>query len=75
MERYKGQDDHDSGVIAYELLPDGIILLYKTYRKYLYDYDKPGKVHVEEMKKLAKAGSGLTKYVNQHVRENYKREL
>jgi len=75
MERYKGQDSHHSGVRAYEPLPDGIILQFQDYRKYLYDNDKPGKQHVEEMKRLAKAGSGLTTYVNQHVRDNYKRKL
>lgn len=75
MERYKGQDDHSSGVRAYELLPDGIKLQFQDYRSYLYDYEKPGKHHVEEMKRLAQAGSGLTTYINQHVRKNYKKQL
>ena len=75
MERYKGQDDHNSGVRGYELLPEGIKLQFQDYSTYLYDYEKPGRHEVEEMKRLAKSGSGLTTYVNQHVRENYKRKL
>ena len=75
MERYKGQDNHHSGVRAYELLTDGIKLQFQDYSTYLYDYQKPGKYHVEQMKRLAREGSGLTTYVNQHVRENYKQKL
>lgn len=75
MEQYKGQNDHHTGVRAYEMLPDGIILEFQDHSKYLYNYEKPGKHHVEEMKRLAKTGSGLTTYVNQHVRENFKRKL
>lgn len=75
MQQYKGQNDHHAGVRAYEMLPDGIILEFQDHRTYLYNYEKPGKHHVEEMKRLAEAGSGLTTYVNQQVRENYCRKL
>jgi hypothetical protein len=46
-------------------------LKFKDGRTYLYDYAKPGKVHVEEMKKLAVEGNGLTTYINKYVRDNY----
>ncbi len=69
MEKYKGLEN--GGVIAYETFEDGIILKFKDGRSYLYDYEKPGKKHVEEMKRLAVEGSGLTTYINQEVRENY----
>lgn len=35
----------------------------------------PGKEHVRNMIHLAQQGSGLSTYVNQHVRENYALKL
>jgi hypothetical protein len=66
----------DAGVVNYEMLADGIILEFgdQEYR-YLYNSQKPGAEHVENMKRLAVAGDGLTTYVNQHVRENYAAKL
>ena len=69
MEKYTGLEK--GGVSAYQIFDDAIILKFKDGRTYLYDYVKPGKEQVEEMKKLAITGSGLTTYVNQHVRGNY----
>lgn len=74
-ERYQDKAG-DSGVAAYEILPDGIVLEFKVDgRRYLYSYAKPGKEHVEEMKVLAKAGKGLATYVNRFVRDNYELRL
>lgn len=70
MEKYKGAEN--GGVSAYQIFDEAIMLKFKDGRSYLYDYIKPGKEHVEEMKKLAINGSGLTTYINQHVRNNYK---
>lgn len=69
MKTYKGWES--GGVTAYEILEDGIILKFKDGRSYLYNYENPGKIHVEEMKRLAVKGSGLTTYINQEVRDNY----
>ena len=71
MHRY-GDGDHDSGVIAYLFVKNGIILKFKSKEEsYLYNYKKPGAEHLANMKKLAIDGSGLSTYVNQHVKENY----
>ena len=69
MERYKGSDK--GGVSSYEIFKDSIDLTFKEGRTYKYNYSKPGKDHVEKMKKLANDGNGLTTYVNKYVRDNY----
>ena len=72
---YKGAEK--SGVIAYEIGNDFIILKFKERSKdgkqiYLYNYAKPGGEHVEAMKKKAVKGKGLSAYRNQHVpKEEY----
>ena len=67
-----GDRDHDTGVTGYLFVKNGIILKFKSKEEfYLYNYRKPGSEHLANMKKLAMAGSGLSTYVNQHVRENY----
>ncbi len=73
MKKYKGLQN--SGVFAYEIIENGIILEFKDGRTYLYNYMKPGKDHVENMKTLGLSGSGLTTYVNQQVRDNYYKRL
>jgi hypothetical protein len=72
MIAYKGTD---SGILSYEFNEDGIILKFRDGKKYLYNAEKPGKNHIEKMRALASAGSGLATYVNQHVRGNYARKL
>ena len=72
MKKYKGKS---GGVTAYEILEKEIILEFKYQDLYLYDYTKPGKKHVEQMKILAESGKGLTTYVNQNVREDYKEKI
>jgi hypothetical protein len=69
--RYKSRNPN-AGVYSFEFLPDAIILEFidRQYR-YLYNAARPGREHVNEMKRLALAREGLTTYVNQHVRENY----
>ncbi len=74
MLRYKSKNE-DAGVWAYETGADFIKLRFRDGRTYLYDYNKPGKIAVNKMKKLAATGKGLTTYVNQQVRENYSRKL
>src|SRR5258708_4443652 len=74
MESYR---DHSgsAGIAAYEIREEAIVLRFKEGGTYLYDWHKPGWQHVEAMKLRAKAGRGLTSYVNQHVRENYAERL
>lgn len=54
---------------------NGIILQFKYKEPHLYDEEKPGKYHIEQMKNLAQKGKRLTIYVNQHIRDNYKEKL
>jgi hypothetical protein len=72
MTRYKS--DHESGVVAYHTDENSITVQFQDDSVYLYDHQKPGAAHVKEMKLLAKEGAGLSTYISQHVRENYKRK-
>jgi hypothetical protein len=74
MKRYENRSGC-GGITGYKPLSDGIILEFNYDDEYLYEYSKPGKEHVERMKILAEQGEGLTTYVNQHVRGNYKKKL
>jgi hypothetical protein len=55
----------NSGVSAFEILPDGIRVRFVNGATYLYNYRTPGRAHVEEMKKRARAGRGLSSYISQ----------
>ena len=72
MTRYKS--DHETGVVAYRIDDGGITVQFQDGSFYLYDHKKPGAADVKEMKTLAKTGAGLSTYISQHVRENYKRK-
>lgn len=65
----------DSGVVSYDIGPEFITLQFKNGVVQHYTYEKPGKEHVERMKELAKAGSGLSTYVKQHVHGDSARRL
>lgn len=72
VERYANRDG-DSGITRYDIGPDYIRLEFRDSVVYRYDYVRPGPLHVERMKALARDGRGLATYVNQHVRDNYTR--
>ena len=74
MKKYKSKK-RDSGVVAYDFEDESIIIQFKDKEKYLYDYNKPGKEHVEAMKRLAEAGDGLSTYINRYVRGNFSEKL
>jgi hypothetical protein len=68
---YKSRNPN-AGIINYEIVDDAIVLEFADRRvRYIYNSTKPGMAHVNEMKRLALSGKGLTTYVNQHVRKNY----
>lgn len=60
-----------SGVIAFEIGDDYIKVRFRD-GIYLYNYEKPGRSHVEQMKLLATAGKGLSTYISKYIRDNYK---
>jgi hypothetical protein len=74
MEKYKDATGI-SGVFAFEIGKDHIKVQFKDGRAYLYNYTTPGRSMVEEMKRLAKKGEGLTTFINQQVREQYASRL
>jgi hypothetical protein len=67
--------DGDSGIRKYLPAKDSITIEFKEGAIYLYTYASTGKRHIDAMKKLAAKGSGLTTYINQHVRDHYAEKL
>ena len=74
MTRYRSAEKN-TGVIAYDIEPDGISIKFRDGSVYLYTIQSTGKTHIAQMQALAKKGAGLTTYINQHVRENYLEKL
>ena len=70
MKRYRNLEGH-SGVLAYDIRADAIAVKFAGGDVYDYTYARPGRAHVEQMKRLALAGRGLSTYISQHVREDY----
>jgi len=64
-----------SGVESFEIGRQSITVRFAEGGTYLYDGQKPGKMHVAQMISLARAGAGLATYINQQVRGNYARKL
>ncbi len=63
--------DHDSGVVAYESGSDFIRVLFRNGAQYLYNTASVGIRNIEEMKKRAVNGIGLSTYISQHVKDRY----
>jgi len=74
MERYKNRSS-DSGVVAYDVGPDFIVVEFRDGGTYRYDYASTGKTEVEQMKWLAVLGRGLATYINTNVRESFAEKL
>lgn len=63
-----------SGIVAYELRDDAILVKFRSGEVYVYDVERPGPAHVAEMKRLAVAGEGLATYISRNVRDAYARK-
>lgn len=72
-ERYRNLNG-DSGVTHYAIGADFIAVQFQDPSVYIYDYLRPGRPHVEEMKVLATAGRGLGTYISRHVRKAFARK-
>ncbi len=71
MERYRNSSGN-SGVYGYEIGNDYIRVKFSgTSKIYTYSYRKAGSNHVENMKSLARGGSGLNSYINSYVKFKY----
>lgn len=69
MERYRNLSG-SSGVTSFEIGPDLIIVQFQNDSRYMYDYIKPGRNHVQQMMVLAQRGRGLATYINKYVRRS-----
>ncbi len=63
--------DGDSGVVAYEISPDGIILEFRKGGRYRYAAADIGTEALATMIELAEAGRGLSTYVTKNRQAVY----
>lgn len=71
MERYRNSNGN-SGIYGYEIGNDYIRVQFSSGQTYRYSYNgKAGRNHVENMKSLARNGSGLNSYINSYVKFKY----
>ncbi|GAB3922666.1 hypothetical protein [Mucilaginibacter myungsuensis] len=61
----------NSGVVAYDISDDRIAVQFIGGDIYVYSYASAGKRNVEQMKKLALAGNGLSTFISRVVRDKY----
>jgi hypothetical protein len=61
----------DSGVIAYELGEDFIIVRFRKGGTYKYTYSSAGSNNIERMKGFAISGKGLNTFIDKHVKKKY----
>ncbi|MGN6524805.1 MAG: hypothetical protein ACTHL8_00315 [Burkholderiaceae bacterium] len=64
-----------SGVVAYALARDAILLEFAQGDVYEYTARSAGPGAIAEMRSRAERGSGLATYVSQHVRGRYARHF
>lgn len=60
-----------SGIVAYEITADSIIVQFRDDWKYVYNTVTPGAVMLAQLKNLAQAGSGLNSYISSTVKKNF----
>lgn len=60
-----------SGVIAYEIWPDRVFIMFHGGKVYEYSYWSVGMMNVEQMKVLARLGIGLNRFINKNCRHYY----
>lgn len=74
MQKYKNLGGN-SGVAAYEIAEDSIIVQFNDGGLYLYNHSKPGMINVNRMKQLALNGSGLNSLIRRVIKKNYSKKL
>ena len=74
MEPYKNSGG-SSGVRAYEIGNDYIVVEFRDSSQYLYNNIRPGTMSVERMKMLALRGQGLNSFISVSVKKNYYQKL
>lgn len=63
----------NSPVVAYEIEPTRIRVMFKGGRVYSYSYESAGAGNIEHMKQLARSGSGLSAFITRNVRYAYEK--
>lgn len=70
MELYKNMTGK-STIRKYEAGIDYLIVEFEDGTTYKYNMVRPGTKQLNEMIQLARTGSGLDRYINEHVKDNY----
>ena len=74
MERYRNTGGN-SGIKAFEIGEDSIIVQFNDGGTYLYNYESTGMLKIENMKNLAMNGRGLNSYISTTVKKSYSSKL
>ncbi|MBS0420444.1 MAG: hypothetical protein JSR66_22245 [Proteobacteria bacterium] len=74
MEHYANRSGN-SGVVAYEIGQDSIIVKFVDGWRYSYTYESAGTDNVERMKMLAAQGKGLSAFISTTVRNDFAQKL
>ena len=65
----------NSGIIAYDIRPQSIIVKFQDQWCYEYSIQSAGAAHLKQMIMLAQRGEGLNAYINQNVKYDYARKF
>jgi len=69
--RHYGLYTRKHGVFAFDIQPDAIDVEFTSGWVYRFSYQRTGAPRVERMKQLAESGTGLSTFINRHVRNRY----
>lgn len=74
MEAYKNSGG-TSGIVAFGIGSDSITIEFADGGVYVYTNLSAGAINIEQMKKLARQGSGLNTFINISVRKKYEKKI
>lgn len=74
MQRYKNRSG-DSGVVAYDIGEQSIVIEFRGGDRYLYTAASAGPANIVIMQRLATEGRGLCAFISKVVRKRYARKL
>lgn len=70
MELYTNHSGR-SGIYGYDIGEDFITIYFSKGTEYKWTYDSAGEGNVNEMKQLARSGSGLNGFINNNCKDDY----